>query len=231
MLHRGGNAYYGGRRPELEFFVSKEVFLHYTQEELNRNFDQRGWAKNALEVIARYGILSKKTRETLEVLSDLSYGPHPDERLDIFPAARPGAPTQIFVHGGAWKNFAKDDYSFPALAFVPAGINTVILNFSKLPTEWLPTIVRQVGRGIEWVYAHIKEFGGDPSKIYLSAQLSGAHLSATAIQQGGYDFIREQPWSAGRIFRTCHAQPSLRLRQTRRARGEGVQPRDTIRTK
>jgi arylformamidase len=180
--------------------VTKEVFLHYTQEELNRNFDQRGWAKNALEVIARYGVLSKKTRETLRLLPDLPYGPHPDETLDIFPAAKRGAPTQIFVHGGAWKNFTKSDYSFPALAFVPTGINTVVLNFSKLPAERLPTVVHQVGRGIEWVHAHIKDFGGDPSKIYLSAQSSGAHLSATAIQKGGYDFIRAATLVSGPYF-------------------------------
>jgi hypothetical protein len=41
------------------------VFLGYSQQELNRNFDQRAWASNALEVIARYPILSTKTRERL----------------------------------------------------------------------------------------------------------------------------------------------------------------------
>lgn len=180
--------------------MTNEVFLHYTQDELNRNFDQRGWAKNALEVIARYEALSRETRNSLHFLADLSYGPHQDERLDIFPAAKPGGPTQIFVHGGAWKNFTKDDYSFPALAFVPAGINTVVLNFSKLPKERLPTVVHQVCRGIEWVHAHIGNFGADPSKIYLSAQSSGAHLSAAAIEKGGYDFIRAATFVSGPYF-------------------------------
>src|SRR5205814_9516433 len=42
--------------------MEKKVFLHYTQSELDRNFDQRGWAKNALEIIGRYPELSKATR-------------------------------------------------------------------------------------------------------------------------------------------------------------------------
>jgi arylformamidase len=108
------------------------VFLHYTQEELNRNFDQRTWARNALEVIGRYPQLSKATRERFGHRSGVRYGPHPDEVLDIF-SAQAGGPIQMFVHSGAWRHFTKDDYSFPADAWVPAGINTVILNFSKLP--------------------------------------------------------------------------------------------------
>jgi arylformamidase len=180
--------------------VTKTVFLHYTQDELNRNFDQRGWATNALEVIARCERLSKQTRQSLELCANVVYGAHPDEKLDIFPAAKRNGPTQIFVHGGAWKNFTKDDFSFPALAYVPAGINTVVLNFSKLPKERLPTVVDQVCRGIEWVHANINNLGGDPSKIYLSAQSSGAHLSATALQKGGYDFIRAATLVSGPYF-------------------------------
>lgn len=158
------------------------VYLHYTQAELDRNFDQRGWVSNALEVIGRYAVRSRATRERFKRRADVAYGPAGDEVLDIFPAAAAPAPVQIFVHGGAWKNFTKDDYSFPAEAYVPAGVHTVIVNFSNLPAVRLPEMAAQVRRAIEWVYRNAASFGGDRERIFLSAHSSGAHLSALALQ-------------------------------------------------
>jgi arylformamidase len=180
--------------------MTKTVFLNYSQEDLNRNFDQRGWVTNALEIIARYPVLSRATRERFTHNAAIPYGAHPDEVLDIFPAACAGGPIQVFVHGGAWKNFTKDDYSFPADSYVPAGINTVILNFSKLPGARLPTVVDQVRRGIAWVYANAGSFGGDPSQVYVSAQSSGAHLAATALQRGGLEFVQAATLVSGPYF-------------------------------
>lgn len=179
--------------------MTKLVYLHYTQEELNRNFDQRAWVSNALEVIARYPVLSKATRERFEHRANIAYGRHPDEMLDIFPV-RGGGPIQIFVHGGAWKNFTKDDYSFAAEAYVPAGATTVLLNFSKLPAVRLPAVVDQVRRGIEWVRANALSFGGDPSQVFVSAQSSGAHLAAAALQRGGLEFVRAAALVSGPFY-------------------------------
>jgi arylformamidase len=178
--------------------MAEKVFLHYTQEELNRNFDQRGWVSNALEVIGRYPVLSQATRSRLKHRANVAYGPGEDETLDIFPAEGSGRPVQIFVHGGAWRNFTKDDYSFPADAYVPSGIHTVIVNFTNLPKVRLPQMVDQVRRAIEWVYRNAKSFGGDPEKVYVSAQSSGAHLSAMALTAG--DFVRAATLVSGPYF-------------------------------
>lgn len=167
--------------------TEKKVFLHYTQAELDRNFDQRNWpkAKNALEIIGRYPELSKATRARLQHCT-IAYGPGEDETLDLFMVEGDKAPVQIFVHGGAWRNFTKDDYSFPANGYVPAGVHTVVLNFSNLPKVRLPQMADQVRRGIEWVYRNAASFGGDPDRVYLSANSSGAHLSALALQKDAY---------------------------------------------
>jgi arylformamidase len=39
----------------------------------------------------------------------------------------------------------------------------------------------QVRRAVAWVYRNAGMFGGDPGRIYLSAQSSGAHLAGVAI--------------------------------------------------
>jgi len=157
------------------------VFLHYTKAELDRNFDQRGWIPNALEIIGRHIERSRRTREKLRHVADIRYGQHPDELLDYFPTAQRNAPVHVFVHGGAWKNFTKSDYSFPAESFVAAGFHTAILNFSKLPTVRLPEMVEQVRRGVAWVYKNAAQYGGDPERLSLSAHSSGAHLAANAL--------------------------------------------------
>ena len=90
----------------------KPVFLHYTKAELDRNFDQRGWIANAEAIIARHIERSRRTRDNLTFVPNLRYGDHPDEVLDYFPATRNGAPIQVFVHGGAWKNSARTITAF-----------------------------------------------------------------------------------------------------------------------
>jgi len=180
--------------------MAAPVFLHYTQDELNRNFDQRGWVPNALEVIGRYPEHSRATRRRLGHDPGVRYGPHPDEILDVFPAGVAPGPALVFVHGGAWKNFSKDDYSFVADAFVPAGVTTVVLNFSKLPAERLPTVVDQVHRGLRWVHEHAASLGIDPQRLYVAAHSSGAHLSACALQKGDIDFVRGVTLVSGPYF-------------------------------
>jgi arylformamidase len=39
----------------------------------------------------------------------------------------------------------------------------------------------QVKRAIVWVYKNAASFGGDPNKLYLAGQSSGAHLSGVAL--------------------------------------------------
>ncbi len=152
-----------------EAAVSREephVFLDYTQADLDHNFNQRAWATNAEEIIARYAERSRAARRELRY-ETAHYGAGPDEILDIFPAG-PGAPINVFVHGGAWLNFTKDDYSFVAAPLVAAGITTIVVNFSKLPQVSLLEMIAQVRCGIRWAGENASQFGGGAAKVYVS---------------------------------------------------------------
>jgi arylformamidase len=161
--------------------MNEKVFLHYTQAELDRNYDQRGWVNNAEEIIARYPIRSAETRRVLAHRLNVAYGQDADELLDIFPAATGEAPTLIFIHGGAWRNFTKDDYSFVAAALVPSGVHVVVINFSKIPKVRLPGAVMQAQHSIAWVFRHAREFGLTSDKLYVCGHSSGAHMAAMAM--------------------------------------------------
>jgi len=153
--------------------MAQTVFLHYTQDELNRNFDKRAWVDNALEAIGRYSVHSRATRKRFAHQANIAYGTHPDEVLDFSSAGDSGDPVQVFIYGEAGKNFAKDDYSFATDSYVRAGLSTVVLDFSKLPEERPPTVMDPVRRGITWVHDNAHRLGVDPARLYVSTQSIG----------------------------------------------------------
>lgn len=158
-----------------------KVYLNYDQAELDRNYDQRAWAPHADDFISQWTAGSAAARSGLEHRANLAYGPSEDETLDLFPAARSGAPILVFIHGGAWRSLSKEDSSYAAPAFVAAGVNFVVLNFANIPKVRLPDMVAQVRRGVAWVYRNGRELGGDPERLYVVGHSSGGHLTANVL--------------------------------------------------
>jgi arylformamidase len=154
------------------------VFLHYDQEELDRQYDQRAWAPNAIEVIRRYGENSDKVRARLGEPQTHAYGSTPVETLDVYRTNRALAPLHVFIHGGAWRLLSKRESAFPAEMFVCAGAHFAALDFAQLPTATLTEMASQVRRAIVWLYRHANAIGADPDRIYMSGHSSGAHLAA-----------------------------------------------------
>jgi arylformamidase len=158
-----------------------KVFRDYTQDELDRAYDQRQWAPNAAAVIARYGTESAAARSRLRSLPGIAYGPSAEEVLDIFPCGAAKAPIHIYIHGGAWRLLSKDESCFQAEAFVEAGIHFVALNFANLPQVRLPEMAAQIRRAIAFVHQKASTFGGDAGAITISGHSSGGHLAAVAL--------------------------------------------------
>lgn len=161
-----------------------KVFLDYTQEELDRAYDQRAWAPNAQSVIARYTTDSKAV-QAKHKFKTVRYGPSDDEVMDVFPpvSAPAGrlAPIHVFIHGGAWRLLTKDDSSFPAPTFVENGVIYVALNFAVIPKVRLPEMADQCRRAIAWLGRNAREIGGDPERIFISGHSSGGHLAGVML--------------------------------------------------
>jgi arylformamidase len=161
--------------------MDPKVFRHYTQTELDRNYDQRAWAKNADEMFASCERRNAWVRDHLECHRDLAYGPGVDETLDWYSTKEVGAPVLVWIHGGAWRNFAKKDFAFVAPPFVESGVHVVIVNFSKAPTVRIAAMIDQVRRALAWVGDNAARFGGDPARLFIGGHSSGAHMAATAV--------------------------------------------------
>ena len=152
-----------------------KVWLDYDQEALDRQYDQRFLVPDANDYMARNARDSAAVRADLNCQLNVAYGPSKDETLDIFPASD-NTPVVIYVHGGAWTRWSKDENSYQAPVFVDAGAAFVSVNFALAPQVSLDELVRQNRATVKWVYDHALDFGANPSRLYIAGHSSGAHV-------------------------------------------------------
>ena len=159
------------------------VYLDYDQAALDAAYDQARYAANRDQVLERIAILSEEMRQRRGPPERVAYGPSEPEKLDIYRTKRAGAPVAIFVHGGAWRGGKAQDYGFPAEMYNDAGAHYVALDFVLVQDSGasLLPMIEQVRRGIAWVCKNAERFGGDPNRVFLTGQSSGAHLASCAL--------------------------------------------------
>lgn len=157
------------------------VYRGLDQAELDAQYDNRARVPEALEFIARWSDMSAAVRARRPAHLDVAYGPDPAERLDIFPAAVPGAPLHLFFHGGYWKMLGKNDFAFLADAFVPAGVCLAVVNYGLCPTVTLTELVRQCRAATEFCYRHAGDWRADGGRLTVSGHSAGGHLVALML--------------------------------------------------
>ena len=125
---------------------------------------------------------SAQARVHMRCALDLRYGLSGRERLDVFPAARPGAPVVVFIHGGYWRALDKSDHSFVAPALHAMGATVVVPSYDLCPSVGIPQITLQMVRALAWVWRHIDRYHGDPSRIVVMGHSAGGHLAAMMLR-------------------------------------------------
>ena len=155
------------------------IFLHYTQEELDGQYDQRSLIADPSPWLAKCAAASIEAKNSFICHENITYGEHQDELIDIFlPEGLGPWPLVIFCHGGAWKALSKNESGFPAIALVPQGLAVAALNFSLAPTARLDTIVGQVRQAVIYLQQNAATWGLDPNRFFAAGHSSGAHLAS-----------------------------------------------------
>ncbi|HTI87002.1 MAG TPA: alpha/beta hydrolase [Alphaproteobacteria bacterium] len=154
-----------------------KVYRDYTQEQLDAQYNQLSIVGDNSGYKQRKIAESARVRAKLDSILNVAYGPSPHETLDVFKCNRPGAPTLVFLHGGAWKGGHKDEVSFIAEPYVDGGANVVTVNFALVPDVRLDEQVRQAAASIAWTYKNARDFGGDPERVFVTGHSSGGHLT------------------------------------------------------
>ncbi len=163
--------------------MSELIYRDYDQEGLDWQYNARARVREVAGYIDFYTNQSERACQELPAALGLAYGPSPAETLDVFHPAEAAlpAPVQVFLHGGYWRAFQGDDFSFVAPPIVAAGGVSVVVNYALMPGVSMDELVRQCRAALAWTYRHIGEYGGDPDRIFISGHSAGGHLVAMLL--------------------------------------------------
>jgi acetyl esterase/lipase len=118
---------------------------------------------------------------------DVPYGPHPQQRLDLFvPECSAPAPMVLFIHGGAWSVGDKSQYTVVGERLAHEGRVTALANHRLSPAVQHPAHAQDVARAVAWFYCHAARYGGDLERFYLIGHSSGAHLASLVALDASY---------------------------------------------
>ena len=148
---------------------------------LNAQYNNRELVPDHARHLAHWAEASALARSKADCRLDLRYGDGAQERLDLFPAPRAGAPVLVFVHGGYWRALDKSDFSFVAPVFTQAGAMVVVPNYALCPGVTVEHITMQLVRSLQWVWHNAAKHGGDPRRIVVAGHSAGGHLAAMLL--------------------------------------------------
>jgi arylformamidase len=156
-------------------------------------YDNRRRVPAFAQHIERWREASVQARAQQVCHLDIPFTPDGAVSLDVFPAARAGAPVLVFIHGGYWRSLDKADFSFVAAPFVAAGAMVVVPNYSLCPAVTVDTIALQTAHAMAWVHRYAARFGGDASRCVVAGHSAGGHLAAMLLACDGRRLAGDLP--------------------------------------
>jgi acetyl esterase len=119
-------------------------------------------------------------------ISDLAIaGPHGEIPLRAYaPATAGGLPVVVYLHGGGWTvgSIASYDGMGRALARA-AGAVVVSVGYRLAPEHPFPTAIDEAVAALRWAGEHGAAIGGDPARLAVAGDSSGATLATVAARR------------------------------------------------
>jgi acetyl esterase/lipase len=100
-------------------------------------------------------------------------------KLDIwYPRDNPNpTPTLVFIHGGGWIFGSKEGSVYQLLPYLERGWRVVNVEYRMAGNSLAPGAVEDTRCALHWIFRNAKQYNFDPSKIVLTGQSAGGHLS------------------------------------------------------
>lgn len=91
----------------------------------------------------------------------------------------------LYIHGGNWINGKKKLYNWLGSRWARKGVVMVVVDYPLSPLATNAEMAHAVAEAAKWVQDHIKQYGGNPEKIFISGHSAGGQLAAlVAIDNG-----------------------------------------------
>lgn len=104
-------------------------------------------------------------------------------KLDFYhPTGKKDYPVVVWFHGGGLEGGAK---------FVPgelkdSGLGVVAVNYRLLPKVGIEDCIDDAAAAVAWVFRHVAEYGGDPSRIFVAGHSAGGYLTDMVVLKKDY---------------------------------------------
>jgi len=116
------------------------------------------------------------TRQRLHHQSNLAYGDHPREITDVF-AVKDAEAAVIFIHGGYWRGFSKDVFSWVADALNTRGVTVAVINYPLCPEVTIADIVVSCRKAIATLW-HQTLTDDEKKNVIVTGHSAGGYLTA-----------------------------------------------------
>ncbi|WP_163836023.1 alpha/beta hydrolase [Spartinivicinus ruber] len=153
-------------------------YQQYTQQSLDRDYNNRQTVKNFEQILASWQDTSKRARQFYIHFDDIKYGLSNRESIDIFPAKHANQPAILFIHGGYWQSMDKKFFHFLAPMWVDRGVNFIFINYPLAPHASITEITNSIQRALHWIYQHAADYQINRDQLYLVGHSAGAHLAS-----------------------------------------------------
>jgi arylformamidase len=162
------------------------LYRGMNRTQLDAAYNNIAAVPSASNLFADWAARSARFREQHQEHLGLAYGERPREKLDLFLASNPTAPTLAYIHGGYWQMTfqTKELYSTLAEGAVSHGLNVAVVEYTLAPEARMDQMVAEVRHAISWLHEHLGDYGGDPRSIYVAGHSAGAHLTAMTMPLG-----------------------------------------------
>ncbi|MEM8596960.1 MAG: alpha/beta hydrolase [Pseudomonadota bacterium] len=110
---------------------------------------------------------------------DVAYGTDPRQRYDLYLPQNEPIGLAVFVHGGYWRAFGREDFGHMVDGARAAGYAVVVPSYRLAPTVSIATITADVAAAIT---AAADEIAGP---ILLAGHSAGGHLVSRMAQRDG----------------------------------------------
>lgn len=108
--------------------------------------------------------------------ANIAYGVHPREVMDLFRAKSPRG-SVLFIHGGYWRSFSKDIFSWVADAFLKKDLSVIVVNYPLCPEVTIADIVSSVQKAVcALVQSHLT--AAELSQFVVAGHSAGGYLAA-----------------------------------------------------